>query len=242
MNFCPNIDCRNNASFQSEWPNDYYRKLGRNKSGTQIYQCKSCNRRFLAKNPDLDIRQYAPYLNKVIFRLLIGGRSIRRICDETTIKPIRLFRKVDYWDEQLSLFEKGIFKRATNMFEGDAKCFEAPGGNLLFCLEEKSGYVTKFGILGEAPQKGVGKRALVRTGFTPLAEKFFNLAKKNLFIFDDIQLEPEAYNPDFANQVFNIFRIHYNFRVRSNEKKTPAMVAGLTSKPSDLDQIISPPL
>ena len=235
MDFCPNLNCKNKTSLMHTWPDPNYIKAGFNKSGVQQYQCRHCKRIFLDSNPKVNPLLFSSNLNKAIFRLLLNGRSFEQIYEETTIPPIRLFRKISYWSEQLSRFENNLLQDFPGGKECFGRSFNIQIGKLGLCIYERGGYVKRFSIdCNQGKNKISSSPDIVQD-----IEKFTSLARKKLFLYEDLQASPENYNERLANQILNIFRIHFNFRVRSKENMTPAMSAKITSQVLRFDRIIT---
>ncbi len=98
---CPNVLCDNKQKGLST--PKAYKCFGKTRSGSQRYQCLSCNTTFsVSSNPTF--RQKQPAVNELIFKLLVNKMPMKRMCETSGITIDTLYRKINFIQKQCLAF------------------------------------------------------------------------------------------------------------------------------------------
>ena len=78
MDFCPNKECSYNTNPIKDWfvKIGYYKPKNTNQK-TPRYKCKSCGKSFSTHTNKSTAWQKKPEINKMLFKLLVSGVSLR---------------------------------------------------------------------------------------------------------------------------------------------------------------------
>lgn len=98
---CPELSCSNRA-IGINLGKENYQSFGKTKAGSRRYRCKVCGKTFSVGGATL--RQRKPYLNKLIFKLLMNKSPFRRICEVAEISAKALYDKINFLYQQCQAF------------------------------------------------------------------------------------------------------------------------------------------
>lgn len=97
MKNCPNKLCSNNLNPGVKWfvKIGYYKPKTTNQK-TPRYKCKSCGKSFSTRTNKINVNQKKPEINKLLFKLLVSGVSLRRSSEILGVQYNTVLNHFDY--------------------------------------------------------------------------------------------------------------------------------------------------
>lgn len=101
---CQTEDCDNN-NYSVKHHQERYRKRGKNKAGSQVFQCKKCDKYLSIKSThSMVLYKKKNHKDKAIFKSFLVPMGIRQIAWFNEISPSTVYDKLEYFYEQCLKF------------------------------------------------------------------------------------------------------------------------------------------
>lgn len=117
MDFCPNKDCSNHSGTPNDWfvKIGYYKPKNTNQK-TPRYKCKSCGKSFSTHTNKSTAWQKKPEINKMLFKLLVSGVSLRRASQILDVEYNTIVKHFGYLAKQCQELHKEHLKTIKTSF------------------------------------------------------------------------------------------------------------------------------
>ncbi|MCW5156454.1 hypothetical protein [Burkholderia cenocepacia] len=117
MDFCSNKDCSNHSGTPKDWfvKIGYYKPKTTNQK-TPRYKCKSCGKSFSTHTNKSTAWQKKPEINKMLFKLLVSGVSLRRASAILDVEYNTIVKHFGYLAKQCQELHKEHLKTIKTSF------------------------------------------------------------------------------------------------------------------------------
>lgn len=117
MEFCQNNQCLNHTQPSKAWyvKIGYYKPKNTNQK-TPRYKCKNCGKSFSTHTNKADAYQKKPEINKMLFKLLVSGVSLRRASQILDVEYNTIVKHFGYLAKQCQELHKAHLKTIKTSF------------------------------------------------------------------------------------------------------------------------------